>query len=216
MSAPVAPEKNAGSQPVTAQPTEDQNPSNYVAGIADGNLATPMRLRDYLAGVGVVFRLHKRDRVAERRALAEEVAAMEAKRIRIPVRAILKVLAPIAAVAIAWTAYEKFSGAPLPQTVAGTWSTQDGKYKGRNFWINPESVAFQTGESTNEFTIHPIRKVKTRERADTMFVTVDYETEGQLATLSLTYLEAPGPEIRLTNQPSIRWARVGEAPAMSQ
>lgn len=216
MSAPVTPEKPVTAQPVAPAPAADQDPSSYVSGIADGNLATPMRLRDYLAGVGVVFRLSRRDKVAERRALAEEVAALEAKRIRIPVRAILKALAPVAAVAIAWSAYERFGGAPLPEAVSGTWTTQDGKYKGRNFWINGESVAFQTGESTNNFTIYPIRKVTTREASDTLVVAVDYETEGQRATLTLSYLGAPAPEIRLVNQPSIRWTRVGDAPVMSR
>lgn len=215
MSNQTAPEPTVVAQPV-ASTEGDNNPSNYVAGISDGNLATPMRLRDYLTGVGVVFRLSKRDRKAERRALMEEAAAIEAKKIKIPVRKILLVLAPVAIVAIAWTLFEKLSGVPLPQPVSGTWSTQDGKYKGRNFWINGESVAFQTGSSTSEFTIHPIRKVKSREAADTIFVSVDYETEGELATLSLTYRDAPRPELRLVNQPAIRWTRTGDAPAISQ
>ena len=216
MSVEAPPEKPTVAQPVAASPENDAAPSNYVAGIADGNLASPMRLRDYLTGVEVVFRLSKRNRAEERKALVAEAAEVEAKRIKIPVKAILKVLSPIAAAVVAWTAYEKLAAKPLPTTVAGTWATLDGKYKGRNFWINEKSLAFQNGSTTNEFSIHPIIKVVTKQVAETLFVAVDYETDGEAATLSLAYRETPSPEVRLVNQPNVRWTRQGDAPVVAQ
>ncbi|MFN0180569.1 MAG: hypothetical protein ACKVZ0_17345 [Gemmatimonadales bacterium] len=216
MSTQVTPEKPVVGQPVAPAANEDASPSSYVSGVADGNLNTPMRLRDYLVGVGVVFRLSRRDRVAERKELLAEAAAIEAKKVKIPVRQILKILAPIAVAAVAWTAYEKFSGIPLPEPVAGTWATSDGKYKGRNFWINPRSVAFQNGQSVNQFSIHSITKVKGRRVADTLFLSVDYQTDGKPATLSLAYRESPSPELRLVNQPNVRWTRQGDAPVIAE
>jgi hypothetical protein len=186
---------------------------NYVTGIADGNLATPIRLRDYLNGVGVVFRLSKRNRKKEQQ---EAEAAKERRRIHIPVRKLMLAVAPAIVGYLGYTAYGLFSGDPLPVEVNGTWSTSDGRYAGRNFWINSESVAFQNGKQSADFSIHAIKKVKARQVADTLFLAIDYDQEGQPITLSLAYRDIPRPEIRLTNQPSIRWMRTGEAPVISQ
>lgn len=205
---PVAPMADAGSP---------AQPASYVSGIADGNLATPMRLRDYLNGVGVMFRLTKRDRKKEQKEAQKEAeAAKERRRIRIPVRKLLLAVSPAIVAYLGYTAYDLFSGDPLPVEISGTWSTSDGKYSGRNFWINAESVAFQNGQKTSEFSIHPIKKVKSRQVADTLFLAIDYEQEGQAITLSLAFRDIPMPEIRLVNQPNIRWMRTGAAPVISQ
>ena len=185
----------------------------YVTGIADGNLATPVRLRDYLTGVGVVFRLPKRDRKKEKaEAEAQEAARF---RIRIPVRQIVMVLAPVMVAAAAYYVWDAFlSSVPLPETVSGTWTTRDGKYAGRNFWINQKAVAFQNGAKIDQFSIHPIKRIKTRTSADTLFLNVDYEEEGKPVTLLLSYRESPAPELHLVNQPKIRWVKVGKAPVI--
>lgn len=199
--------------PPTGEPGPDQ-PTAYVTGITDGNLATPMRLRDYLSGVGVVFRLSKRDRKKEAKEAAKAEAAK--RRINIPVRKIALALAPLILGYLGYVAYDTFSGQPLPVEVSGTWSTNDGKYKGRNFWINAEAVAFQNGKTTNDFSIHPIKKVKSTQVADTLFLAIEYEQEGTAITLSIAYRDVPSPEIRLVNQPAIRWLKTGAAPTISQ
>lgn len=206
----VATEEVGRGTPVQGQPA----PTSYVTGIADGNLATPVRLRDYLTGVGVVFRLPKRNRKKE---AAEAAAEQEAKRIkiRIPVRQILMVLAPIAIAAVGYVVWENWlSTVPLPSEVAGTWSTSDGKYKGRNFWVNQNSVAFQNGKTSDQFSVHSIKRIKSRTAADTLFLAIEYEQDGKPITLSLAYRSVPMPEIRLVNQPKIRWLRAGNAPVM--
>ncbi len=196
-----------------SDPGSSQPPTTYVTGIADGNLATPMRLRDYLTGVGVVFRLSKRNRQKEQQ---EAKAETEKRRIHIPVRKLVMALAPAVIAYLGYTAYGFFSGDPLPTEVNGTWSTSDGRYAGRNFWINTESVAFQNGKQSTDFSIHPIKKVKAHQVADTLFLAIDYEQEGHAITLSIAYRDIPQPEIRLVNQPAIRWMRTGQAPVISQ
>jgi hypothetical protein len=210
------PTDERSSRPVTpaADQIDPNKPTSYVTGIADGNLATPVRLRDYLVGVGVVFRLSKRDRRKEER----EAAAVEAAkpRIQIPVKKLMMALAPALVAYLGYLAWDTFSGDPLPTEVSGTWSTDDGKYKGRNFWINPEAVAFQNGKTADDFSIHPIKKVSSHQVADTLFLAIDYEQEGKAITLSLAYRDIPSPEIRLVNQPAIRWLKTGAAPVISQ
>ncbi|MEZ4457252.1 MAG: hypothetical protein R2882_12015 [Gemmatimonadales bacterium] len=211
MTAGLPPTQEARGRPVEGN--DPQAPTGYVTGIADGNLATPVRLRDYLQGVGVVFRLPKRDRKQE----AREAAAEEAKkfRIRIPVRQIMMVLAPVAIAAVGYYAWDTFlSSVPLPSEVVGTWSTEDGRYAGRNFWINQNAVAFQNGEKSDQFSVHPIKRVKTQQTGDTLKVSVNYEQDGSQITLSFAYRESPLPEVRLTNQPSVRWVRTGKAPVI--
>jgi hypothetical protein len=213
MTAGLTPAQDTGARGAQAQ-TEGVGPG-YVTGIADGNLATPVRLRDYLTGVGVVFRLPKRDRKKEKaEADAKEAARF---RFRIPVKQIFMVLAPVMVAGAAYLVWDSFlSSVPLPETVSGTWTTRDGKYAGRNFWISKKSVAFQNGAKIDQFSIHPIKRIKTRTSADTLFLNVDYEQEGKPITLLLAYRESPQPEIHLVNQPKIRWVKIGKAPVIEQ
>lgn len=209
----VDPRTQDSSRP--ADPSADAT-AGYVTGIADGNLATPVKLREYLSGVGVVFRLPRRDRKKEE---ADARREKEAKRFRfrIPVRQIAMALAPVAvAVAGYYLWDEVLSSTPLPAQVSGTWSTSDGKYAGRNFWINAKAVAFQNGKTTNDFSIHQIKRVKIRQAADTLFLSVDYLQDDKPITLSLAYRDTPMPEVRLVNQPKVRWYKTGAAPAISQ
>jgi len=190
-------------------------PTGYVTGIADGNLSTPVKLRDYLVGVGTVFRLPRRDHKQER----ADAKALEAKKVRfrIPVRQITMALAPVAVAALGYFAWENWlSSVPIPSAVVGTWSTNDGKYAGRNFWLNQTAVAFQNGEKSDQFSVHDVKRVKARQVADTLFLSVDYEQDGSPITLSIAYRDMPRPEIRFVNQPDIRWSRSGEAPAISK
>jgi len=203
------PESNETLRP----PVSPGGPSgaNYVTGIADGNLAQGVGLRDFLFGVGVVFRLDKRRKAARD-------AAKEKKRrfaVNLPIRQIAKVAAPLVIAVAGYTAYQQLAGEPLPSSVVGTWSTSDGRYAGRSFWLNPTAVAFQNGTSTNDFSVHPIKKVTTKLAADTLKLTIDYEIEGKASTLNLAY-RAAGREMRMVNQPRILWRRTGDAPSISQ
>ncbi len=202
--------------PAGGSPSGVEDPG-YVTGIADGNLATPVRLRDYLTGVGVVFRLPKRNRKKEKAAEAKAEADREARRLNLPIGLIVRVVAAVGVGAIALTAYQRFvRSIPLPAEVAGTWSTSDGRYAGRSFWLNQTSVAFQNGAVNTQFSVHPISRIQRNEVADTLFLTIDYEQEGQAVVLSVAYQAQPVPQIRLVNQPGVRWFRSGNAPAISQ
>lgn len=195
--------------------TDSESGPGYVTGIADGNLATPVKLRDYLVGVGTVFRLPKRDRKKEK---AEARAEADKKaRFRIPIRQIVMALAPVAVASIGYVVWDTWlSSVPIPANIVGTWSTNDGKYAGRNFWLNQKAVAFQNGTKTDQFSIHDVKRVKARHVADTLFLDVDYAQDGGAITLSLAYLDTPRPEIKFVNQPDVRWWRTGNAPVITR
>ena len=213
MTAVQPPTQDGNQQP--AAPGADPT-GGYVTGIADGNLATPVKLREYLSGLGVLFRLPKRNRKQEEKD-AKKAKEAGRFRIKIPVRQILMVLAPIAIALGGYYVWDSFlSSVPLPAQVSGTWSTKDGKYAGRNFWINAKAVAFQNGKTTNDFSIHKIKRIKVRQTADTLFLNVDYLQDDKPITLTFAYRDVPQPEVRLINQPKIRWFKTGAAPVMSQ
>lgn len=203
----------AGARPVdtSEQPTDASKPG-YIAGIADGNLAQGVGLRDYLFGVGVVFRLDKKRR--ERAKKQEAKASRWA--VNFPVVFLAKMLAPVAVAVVAYMGYQQLAGEALPNSVVGTWSSNDGKYAGRTFWINPTDIAFQNGEGSTQFSSHRIKRIKTRTSADTLFVNVDYDQGGTLSTFSIVYRSSPSQEIRLVNQPRVRWLKTGAAPSIRQ
>ncbi len=202
-------------QPETGSPATPSTPApGYITGIADGNLAQDVKLRDFLFGIGVVFRLPKLTKKDRER----EAAAIEAKKfkIRIPVRAIATVLAPVVIGLAGYYAYQQWSGDPMPPAVVGTWSSDDGRYAGRSFWLNAQSVAFQNGKLASEFSVHPIKKLRVSQVADTTYLAINYEQDGSPITFSIKYHEHPVPEIRMVNQPNVGWERTGNAPAVMQ
>ena len=206
----VKPDLSGVGGPATPAPS----PSGYVTGIADGNLSQDVKLRDFLFGIGVVFRLPKRTKKDRER----EAAAAEKRKfkIRIPVRAISVALAPVLIVVAGYLGYQRWSGDPMPLAVVGTWSTDDGRYAGRSFWLNSQSVAFQNGKATSDFSVHPIKRIRVKAVADTTFLAIDYEQDGAPITFSIKYRDRPAPQIRMVNQPTIEWTRSGGAPTVLQ
>jgi hypothetical protein len=195
-------------RPVSPAPEAEPDLANYVTGIADGNLASPVKLRDFLFGLGVLYRLPKRTKtvtVARKPWYA---------RVRLPVRQIAYALSPVAVALVAWSGWRQLSGETMPLPAQGLWATDDGRYKGRSFWLNAENVAFQNGSLASQFTVHPIKRVSTRQAADTLLLSVDYETGGKRATLALAFVDGPSAEMRLVNQPRVRWTRAGNAPTV--
>ena len=202
----------------TAQSADPTGQTSYITGIADGNLATPVRLRDYLTGVGVVFRLPRRGPTPDLQKQVDAKAAADDRRkarVRASLRPVLYAAGVVTLLAVGALGWNYWVGSvPLPSAVAGTWTTSDGRYKGRNFWINQSSVAFQNGTGVDQFSVHPIRRISSRTRADTTFLSVEYEQEGKPITLSLAFRPSPVPEVRMVNQPTIRWYRAGNAPSL--
>ena len=203
-------------EPQGGQVKEGQE--GYVSGIADGNLATPMVLKDFLYGVGVIFRLSKKAK--EKKLPKDEPKKMWGITLpRMPalpfnVALVAKPLAVVGIGIIALTAFRSFKGQEVPLGVVGTWATQDGRYAGRSFWLNPHAVAFQNGAKTTEFTVHSIKRVRSQAKGDTTLVQVDYEQDGGPITLSVVYLNGQERVLHLANQPAIRWLRTGDAPAI--
>jgi hypothetical protein len=208
------PQVDIAGRPVIAGPADASSPAataSYVTGVADGNLATPVKLRDFLFGLGVVYRLPKK-------AKAPKDAAAGTRRfslaVGVRVRRFALALAPVAVAAAGYVVYRQFASVPMPAEVIGTWSTEDGRYKGRSFWLNPDAVAFQNGPAQTQFAVHQVKRVKAAHNADTLVVNIDYEADGKAATLSLAYRGQPLPELRLVNQPKVQWRRSGGAPVV--
>ena len=210
----IQPQSDISGRPVFAGPAEPAvpgSPANYITGIADGNLATPVKLRDFLFGLGVVYRLPKKGKPEKDTAKPK---SRFARSIRVRVKPIAMALSPVAVAITGLLLYRQLSSAPMPAQVVGTWSTVDGRYRGRNFWLKPDAVAFQNGVAMSQFSVHPIKRIKTAQNADTLIVNIDYESDGKSVTLSLAYRDVPGPELRLVNQPKIQWLRTGAAPVL--
>jgi hypothetical protein len=210
----IQPKSDISGRPVSPGPAEPAVPgaaANYITGIADGNLTTPVKLRDFLFGVGVVYRLPKKAKPAKDVGKPKSRFAL---RIRLRVKPIAMALSPVAVAITGLLLYRQLSSAPMPAQVVGTWSTVDGRYKGRNFWLKPDAVAFQNGPAPSQFSVHAIKRVKIAQNADTLIVTIDYENDGKPVTLSLAYRDLPGPELRLVNQPKIQWLRTGAPPVI--
>ncbi|MEO8450000.1 MAG: hypothetical protein ABI647_09430 [Gemmatimonadota bacterium] len=210
---------SATPEPRGGKPKEGEE--GYVSGIADGNLASPMVLKDFLYGIGVVFRLSKKAK--EKR--DAKAAAGEQKKVlgitlpRLPalpfnIAVMAKPLGALAIGVIALAAFRSLRGQDIPATAVGTWATQDGRYAGRSFWLNPHAVAFQTGVTTAQFTVHPIKRIRAQIKGDSTLLQVDYEQDGGPITLSVIIREQPTRVLRLANQPTVQWLRTGDAPAI--
>ena len=211
------PESSSPSPPTPVAPPQPLQ-KGYVSGVTDGNLATPVPLRHFLYGLGVVMRLPKK--LKKRIEPPKPVGETRAEELKIGVptwgKITTVVVGGIVATCLFLVYRQFFHSDPVPEKVVGTWSTKDGRYEGRSFWLNPKAVAFQTGKSSTEFTAHPIKRVAIRTKADTLYLNIDYESDGGKATLSIAYLGNPTPAIRLVNQPGVRWRRSGNAPVIIQ
>lgn len=189
--------------------------SGYQTGIADGNLAKPVRLRDFLFGVGVVFQLPKKKKAKPAAPDAKNVATKGLLSAVSP-RTVLLGAGAVAVAVVAVLLYQQFRNEGLPREVAGTWTTNDGRYAGRNFWINAKAVAFQTGKKTDQFTQHNITKVHSQKTPSGTIYNIDYDEDGHSVTFAINFTAEPRPTVRLVNQPTVTWYRTGDAPVMIQ
>lgn len=180
--------------PLPLPPIDGQRTST----VKDGDLATPMELREFLGQVGSTMRLPKRTTVAMP-TVAETTAAV---RSRAPV-----LLPAFAVISLAAWAAVEFSPPPvvgLPSAVQGTWVTDDPRYAGRTleFGQSQVTVTFPGGRETTM-----VRAVRSRQRGDTIALVVRHGEAAQPQELSLGYLAAPEEHLVLSNPAAVRWFR---------
>ncbi|MBL8982013.1 MAG: hypothetical protein JNL26_07505, partial [Gemmatimonadetes bacterium] len=169
-----------------------------VSTVKDGDLATPMELRDFLGQVGTTMRLPPRTTVS--------MTAVAEARLARPVRA--PVLLPLAALLlmVVWAAADLRPTAldEVPSALLGTWVTDDPRYAGRTVEFGPGvmTVRFPGGREASI-----VRRVSLTQRGDTLAVVLQHGDEAQPQELSLGYVAAPEEHIVLSNPVAVHWFR---------
>jgi hypothetical protein len=190
-----------------AEPTPDaplaQRPD---ASVKDGDLVTPMKLDDFLTQVAVLLRLPPR---ALSRAAAPLAAVAEAaRRVKEPVtRWGLPAGAVVMVGIFAATKFNKAEPMVVPPQMFGSWTTQQGQYKGRHFTITREMITLSEGRDARDVT-HKILSFTATDRRDTTLVTLTYDTDGKPTPMGFRYTSGGRPAIVLDHPWDIVWYRV--------
>jgi hypothetical protein len=199
---------------MTQQTPEEETPPVEPTGTAgDGNLAVPMKLKDFLSGVATIYDLPERLRRAARipHPLKPKAGA------KIPAARKNVLLAAAAVTSLLW-AVNAIKQPPeefgiLPLAMNGGWQTSDGRYRDRNFWIQGDRIAFETGSDTLPVTIHKITQVDQKIlQGDTLQYTLQYLVDGAPTTWEIQYIERPKPEIRFVHQRELAWTPAPNSP----
>jgi hypothetical protein len=192
-------------RPVSGEPgARDDGGPSPPTGIADGNLAQPIELNDFMQGLGFVFQLPKKRQDAPPTDLAEPSPA------RTPRTRPMLLLAGLAVTAVAGYFLLQLPppADPLPPAALGRWVTNDPRYASRGFDLSAESIVFHTGPGQTDLTRHPILGVRVGDKPGTSIVTVDYALDGEPMTFAFAIVSGPVPVIHLLNQPDIAWIRI--------
>lgn len=192
---------------------QEQPPEEKAASAGDGNLRTPMRLRDFLVGVATIYDLP--DRFGKPIPAPHPLKKRE--RQAIPKWRKNLLLAAAAVTSILWAAAtiqkrpEQFG--MLPEAMNGGWHTADPRYRNRAFWIKGNRIAFQTGGDSLEVTYHQVTQVDQKILAgDTLQYTVQYLVDGTPTTWAVQFVEQPKPAIRFLNQREMIWTPLPGSP----
>jgi hypothetical protein len=159
--------------------------------MADGDLSTPMGLREFMMGLGRVMRLPRRKRPS-----GAEAPPAESRSLAVPLIAAAFVLAIGVLVSRAWPA----EGISVPAEFEGVWVSSDPRYANRWLEITPATVHFAIDSAAILPWQHPIR----RTTVDNGGVTIVYESaagEGELR------LRREKGGIVFANQPEVIWRR---------
>ncbi len=184
--------------------TPDTNTPARQSSVKDGDLATPMELRDFLEGVGTTMRLPPKTTVR-----MQAVAAPPVVRTQTPV-----FLPTLAVCVLAAFAFVELRPAPvgvLPPGLAGTWETTDPRYAGRYLVLSPGRVTqvFPGGQQADS-----VRAVSTVARGGTMAVVISHGGDGAVSELQLGWVQHPVEHLVLRNPEGVRWTRKAvDAPA---
>lgn len=178
--------------------------------VGDGNLAEPMKIRDFFEGVATIYDLPAREVAAAPVAPAAPVLSTEAKaRRRVAERRLAAVLALAVLLALVVGIARQEPVSILPSNLYGGWSTNHSGYQDRGFWLTATSLTIRTGPDPDEATVHPIRRVlQLPSRGDTIDFAVDYEAEGGMVTWKFQYVHSASPTIRFLNQKDLVWTPV--------
>ncbi|MBK8249665.1 MAG: hypothetical protein IPK85_20035 [Gemmatimonadetes bacterium] len=167
--------------------------------VKDGDLATPMELRDFLEQVGTTMRLPSRTTVSM-------TAVREAPAPRARSRPVfLPLLALVSLGAWAVLELQPPPVATVPTTLHGTWVTDDPRYAGRTLELQLERVTVRY-PGGNETTT--VRSVDVQSRGDTLAVILRHGDAVAPQELSFALVPTPEAHLVLRNPEAVRWYRV--------
>ena len=166
--------------------------------VKDGDLATPMELRDFLEQVGTTMRLPSRTTVSM--TAVREAPAPKAR--RRPV--FLPLLALVSLGAWAVLELQPPPIATVPAALHGTWVTDDARYAGRTLELQHErvTVRYPGGSETSV-----VRGVDVQTRGDTLAVILRHGDADAVQELSFAFVPTPEAHLVLRNPEAVRWYR---------
>ena len=91
----------------------------------------------------------------------------------------------------------------VPEELLGVWFTSDSAYEGRALEIQPSALNFRGGGAG----VQPVRRVRRDVQGARIRYQIEYEADGEPATVSFTYAPGPGV-IKLDSRPTVLWHRV--------
>lgn len=185
----------------------DRNPETPNTTIKDGNIATPMPLKDFMSQLGVVMKLPEKEKERTKPAAGaseERRSSGGHTRLWLPVAGIA---------ATAWFASAQLRPAPsaqLPDQLTGVWVTDDQRYAGKQLVLSRWAVQQSFG------TVSPgesqrLVSVASTTRGDTTAVTLVHEADGGTATLTFAHTRGAFESLILRNPSSVVWHRLSDS-----
>jgi len=182
--------------------------------VADGDLVRSWSLTEYFGSLNTVMRLPPKVRKRVEKAAQSTPGGVQAlallDRIRIPTGFLVASFLVAIAVLVIRPLVLNASGASVdPKPVYGNWEAGKGKYEGRMFEINEQTIAFRTSSKEPNYTRHPVEKVRGRQMGDSTLYTVIYKEDGKTAEFAFWFYGGGSPMIRFKNQHGVVWRRAG-------
>ncbi len=181
-------------------------PKRHVS-LKDGDLFSPIDLRDFLGGLGTVMQLPQKAAASARREPAEKNVAADESWSRRNRRALI-------ALTIAAVAVGAFAARPLmpqkpataPPELQGRWTASDPAFVGRSLEIGVHEVAIGRGPGdVGTFVLTQVKR--TAKTEGERFVLAYRGTDQVEDELALDYNALPHPQLRLKNRPEVVWQR---------
>jgi hypothetical protein len=175
-----------------------------MASVKDGDLASPMPLREFLAQLGVVMQLPSRQ--------AETAAAPSTESAPTRARPRTRLALPVLAVlAVSVFSLSRLAPPPLvqlPSEILGTWTTRDGRHAGTRLVLSKSTVQMLQGERPVAEP-YRIQSAEVRRRPDSIAVVLLHETDGGATKLAAAWSREGGRErLTLKHPAGVTWFRL--------
>lgn len=184
--------------PTPVHSFEQPTPSRGLS-LNDGDLQTPVELRDFMSELGVIMQLPKKTTVAMR--AVPEPATLRAARKGV-------VLPAIAVALMAVVGATKVLTPPLPSdtppALIGEWRTTSPEYAERRLAFAATGVGIAL-DSVKPATWYPIESVVMRATGDTTSYELTYTEFGEPVKFLVHHVPSPKRHLLLSNPPGVVW-----------